>query len=129
LRRVRGVNGRGGLGGDPVCEDEVVAADPVIGPAQVDAVENRPGDKVVDIGQPRGPSGKDEIVPGVRAEVADPIGGGRPIVVRAAAVPGGDRGGEAVFQADQARIRRGGGTRRRVVAEDGLGRRAMMFSD
>src|SRR5204862_7053994 len=62
--------------------------------SQVNGVERRAGGEVVDVRGPGGAEREDEVVAGLRGDVARPIGGGGPPVVGAAAVPGGHGRGE-----------------------------------
>ena len=63
------------------------AVDVVIVPVELDRVEERSGRIVIIVEFAGGRGGEDEVITGAGCDIADPIGGGRPVRVRAAAIP------------------------------------------
>jgi hypothetical protein len=47
--------------------------------------------------------GEYKIIAGMRRNIPDPIGRRHPVIIRSAAVPGGNGRGEAIFEREQAR--------------------------
>src|SRR5262249_59581096 len=104
-RDVDRVDPGGVAGADAVAQGEVVAVDRVAVAGEGDGAERGVGGEVVDHGRLQGGRGELQVVAGDRGDVADPVGGRRPVGVTVrnatavdAAVP--DAGGhqDAVLQ-------------------------------
>jgi hypothetical protein len=65
--------------------------------------ESGAGGEVVDVGELLRGFREDQVIARMWRDVTDPVGGGGPVVVGAAAVPGGDGRGETGFQAIEAK--------------------------